>query len=217
MRNSYSSFILAGALVAIVTSSAHAQAPGPGGQGRMGGRGGPGIGAPREPGNAQPPVLSPGRPGGPGRVGGIGPRGSGGRGGRGAGRFAALDLTDDQRAQVQKVMRDGQDQSAAIADELQLSRRNLHREVFADKRDDAKIAALATKVATLQKQVADLHLKTMAAVSGVLTPDQRQKMRIESGQRGVGGRGGRGGSMGPRGPMGHGGRGIGRAAGPAGS
>ena len=115
---------------------------------------------------------------------GMGPagRGQGGRGmGPGAGRggmFARLDLTEDQQRAIQTLERATRDQTAGITDELDLARKTLHRELFADKRDAAKITALGTKVTTLEKQILDLHLKTQAGIADLLTPTQRETMRI---------------------------------------
>jgi Spy/CpxP family protein refolding chaperone len=121
--------------------------------------------------------------GGPGR--GMGPAGRGRGGldamGPGAGRgamFAQLDLTEDQRRAIETIERATRDQAAAVTDELELARKTLHREVFADKRDAAKITALGTKVTTLEKQLFDLHLKTQAGIADLLTPAQRETMRI---------------------------------------
>lgn len=141
--------------------------------------------------------------------GGMGPRGMGrgmmGRGGPGAGAetvlppFArALDLTDEQRAKVEALERAARDQAAPIRDELHLATRNLQREAFADKRDDRKVADLTAKVATLERQLLDAHVKAQAALSDVLTATQREIARTApGGPRGAwgrgGGRGGRGG------------------------
>lgn len=150
---------------------------------------------------AQDP-QQPGPPGSRQRMGmgpGRGPRGQGGpmmgpgRGGPMTGRgggagLAALNLSEEQRAKIDELHRTARDQSAPIADELALARKTLHREVFAEKRDEAKVASLAAKVATLQKQLADLHLKTSLAVAGELSADQRETMRLHDGA-GFGGRG----------------------------
>jgi len=116
-----------------------------------------------------------------GRGAGMGPQGPG----RGAGAgLAGLDLTADQRAKVTDLQRASRDQAGPIEDELQFTQKSLHRELFADKRDAAKIATLTTKAATLQKQLADLHIKTATAVADVLTVEQRETMRLREGRGG---------------------------------
>ncbi len=155
--------------------------PGPGaGVGR--GQGfGPGFGR----GQGMAPGFGRGQGMGGGRGRGMGPagRGQGGPGGvgPGAGRgamFARLDLTEDQRRTIDTLERATRDQAAGVNDELDLARKTLHRELFADKRDAAKVTALATKVTTLEKQLRDLHLKTQAGIADLLTPAQRETMRI---------------------------------------
>jgi Spy/CpxP family protein refolding chaperone len=100
---------------------------------------------------------------------------------------AALDLSDEQRTKIADLARAARDQAAPLRDELQFTRRTLHRELFADKRDDAKVSSLTTKIATLEKQLSGLRVKTAAAVADLLTPEQRQKARLLEPGRGRGG------------------------------
>jgi Spy/CpxP family protein refolding chaperone len=107
--------------------------------------------------------------------------------------LARLDLTADQRTQVEAIQRATRDQASALRDELEFTQRTLRRETFADKRDSAKVTALSTKVATLEKQLLDLHLKAQTGMADLLTPAQRETMRLTRGGGGParGGRGGR--------------------------
>lgn len=165
----------------------------PVGVGQIGPGRGPGPGRGRGqgegPGAGQQPGPQ-GAPGGPmmGRGRAMGPQGQGGV-------LAGLDLTADQRGKISDLTRAGRDQSAPIEDELEFTRKTLHRELFADKRDAAKIATLTTKAASLEKQLADLNVKTMTAVADVLTSEQRETMRLRGGRPGAMGRG-----AGPFGP-----------------
>lgn len=129
-------------------------------------RGGPGPDA------VQPaPPPAPDAPPAEGR----GPRGRG-PGGPGGPAFR-LDLTADQQKSVQSIVQKTRDEVAPLADELGLTRRNLHRELFADKRDAAKITALTTRVAQLEKQILDARVKSQTAIADLLTPDQKQRAR----------------------------------------
>ena len=142
-------------------------ASGPGGdlRGRRLGRAGR-MGAP----GREPQAGSPDRAGAPGR-----------------GGFAALNLTDDQRTTIQKLQRASRDQAVPIEDELEFTRRTLHRELFADKRDNGKVTSLSAKAASLEKQLTDLRVKSEIAMADVLTPEQRETMRVmEPGRRGIG-------------------------------
>jgi Spy/CpxP family protein refolding chaperone len=120
--------------------------------------------------------------------GGVGRQGLG-AGGRGVGGFAALDLTEDQRAKVEDLHRAGRDQAGPIQDELDLAHKTLHRELFADNRDAAKVSTLTAKIASLQRQLADLHVRTASSVADVLTAEQRETMRLRDGRGGGMGRG----------------------------
>ena len=115
--------------------------------------------------------------------------GSPGSGGRFGGPFAGLNLTEEQQKKIAELQRAGREQAAPVEQELQTTQRTLHRELFADTRDAAKISDLSAKAATLQKQLADLHVKTTTAVADVLTADQRATMRERERPAGGPGRG----------------------------
>lgn len=95
-----------------------------------------------------------------------------------------LGLNAEQRQKAQDLQRAMRDQTGPILDELRFTRRALHRELYADKRDNAKITALAARVASLEKQLADIRIKQATALSDLLTPRQRETMRIGRGPAG---------------------------------
>lgn len=182
---------VAGAVTAAQVTNGAAQTPpaqnqnqvqpvGPQGRGRMGAApvqrpAGPGQMGPDQLGPAPAPGQRGRGRGGPGGAGSSGPFREGMLGNR-------LDLTAEQRASIDALQRTARDQAAAAQDELDLTRRTLHREIFADKRDNARIASLATKAAALEKQLADLRLKTETAIADLLTPAQRETMRLAGGR-----------------------------------
>ena len=135
-----------------------------------------------------------GRRGGPEQR--AGQQGRGGRmGGPLAGPLVGLNLTAEQQTKVAELRRAGREESAPIDKELNTAQAALHRELFADTQDTAKVGDLAAKVTALQKQLVDLQVKNSAALSAVLTPEQRATMREREG-RGGGPRGGRPGRFG---------------------
>ena len=163
---------------------------------------GPGFaGAPPLVQDAAPPAPDQAGPG-PGTRRGpdMGPR-AGRRGGRpdGAGPQdptrgsglgpAALDLTQEQRTQITDLQRAARDQAAPLEDELVFARRTLHRELFADARDNAQVSNLSEKIATLERQLADLRTTATVAMADLLTPEQRETMRLMGDRRGGLGRG----------------------------
>jgi Spy/CpxP family protein refolding chaperone len=165
------------------------------------GRGGPGRGEGRD---GRPNVQAGdnqgsrrGGPGGPGRRGG---RFGGGPGMIGLGRN--LDLTADQRTKVQELMRGSRDQAGPIVDQLRVAQNNLRRELFADTTDEVKVKEFTAKVTELRSRMADIRISASASIAEVLTPEQREKMRV-----GVG--------RGPGAQRGGPGRGRGRGPGPA--
>ena len=117
--------------------------------------------------------------GGRGPAGGVQGPGRGGPGRGGPGRFGgpmleALDLSDDQRSSREAV---GQ-----VAVELATAQRALHLATFADSRDDGEIAKLTSTIANLEKQLLDQRVKTEIEIAGVLTTEQREKVRAGRGR-----------------------------------
>lgn len=138
----------------------------------------------------------PGRRPGPGQ--GAGQQGRGGRMGGGplGAALIGLDLTEEQRTKIAGLRKANREEVQAIETELRTSQSALHRELFADTRDAAKIADLAAKVSLLQRQLTDFNVKNSAALSAVLTAEQRAIVREREGRGGGGPRGGRFGRLG---------------------
>jgi Spy/CpxP family protein refolding chaperone len=155
------------------------------------------------------------RPGGPGRGDrpglesadgrGPGPGRFGGRGAVFAGVTRNLDLTPEQRTKMQGIVDGVRVKVEPLADELRVSQRALRAEMFADTKDESKIAGLSARVQTLNKQIADIRLESTSAIASVLTAEQRERVRTATGREPDAARGGPGGG----GP----GRGLGRGAG----
>ena len=124
-------------------------------------------------GGGPPRAARPGVPGGP-RAGMPGP---GGRAGARGGMLGRLNLTDEQRTQARDILLKSRDEAAPLVDQLQLARKDLRREIFADKRDSGKLRDLSARVDSLQKQVSEIRLKARASIAGLLTPEQRLQMR----------------------------------------
>jgi Spy/CpxP family protein refolding chaperone len=123
-----------------------------------------------------------GRMGGPeGRHGGAGPM---------LGR--GLELTEEQQAAVQAARVTSRDQSAPVADELQVARRALHRAVFADEVNESEVNEHAAQVGTLEGQLSALRLQSELAVSAILTTEQKAIARTQQGRGGPGRGPGRG-------------------------
>ena len=125
--------------------------------------------------------------GGRGPAGGVQGPGRGGPGRGGPGRFGgpmleALDLSDDQRSKIQEIQRSSREAVGQVAVELATAQRALHLATFADSRDDGEIAKLTSTIANLEKQLLDQRVKTEIEIAGVLTTEQREKVRAGRGR-----------------------------------
>lgn len=78
---------------------------------------------------------------------------------RGEGRFAGLNLTDDQKAQIKKIHEDAKAKKDAVMADSSLS--------DADK----------------QAKVKQIHHMTMKQARGVLTPEQREQLKANMRER----------------------------------
>ena len=168
------------AALAIVASPADAQpqpGSGPGygmGPGMMGGYG-PGPGGPR-PGHDMGPGMMGEYGMGPGMMGGygMGP----GVGGLGAGRMLdALNLTDAQRADVNKIRDDLRRKNWDLLGKMQDERAKLRDLYAAEKLDRTAISAAYRRIADLRLQRLDNMLDAQEKLEAILTPEQRKQLR----------------------------------------
>lgn len=138
-------------IVAIVAQQGPPPGRGPDGQGGPGGRG-PGMG-----------MMGRG-PGGP--MAGMMMRGLG-----------QLDLTDQQKADIKKVMESNRDAAKAIAGRMIAAREALGDTATADTINEADIRAKATALGLVEADAALLRAKAHAQVFALLTPEQQAKAK----------------------------------------
>jgi Spy/CpxP family protein refolding chaperone len=188
------------AAVAAMAGTALAQAPqgptygpgmmGPGmGPGMMGGYGpgyGPGGGRGYGPGYGMGPGMMGGGmmgaygmgPGmmGPGTMGGYG-LGYGMGPGMMGGSLAALDLTDAQRAQINKVRDEVRRKNWDVMGKMQDETAKLRDAYAADKRDRAAILGAYKRIGELRLQRIENAFDAREKIEGVLTKEQREQLR----------------------------------------
>lgn len=111
------------------------------------------------------------RRGGPGVD---GPRGM--RGGVGP-EFRALDLTDDQRAQLRKIREARQSEFKAAGEKLRAAREAMRALVGADAIDESAIRAKSQEVAAAEAEMAILNAKVRAESLQILTSEQQTKLK----------------------------------------
>lgn len=171
LRKLLAAAALAGA--AALGTSALAQGYGPGygmGYGMMGYSGyghGYGMG----------PGMMYGYGGGYGRGYGMGPGTMYGYGrGYGAGPGFALDLTDEQRAKIDKIQQDTASKQWTLMAKLRDEQVRLNRLYYSDKRDSAAVGKSYKSIAGLRQQLFDNGLAARKQVDGVLTKEQREEL-----------------------------------------
>jgi len=117
----------------------------------------------------------------------------GGEFGRGAGAFGlrihaamrgmflrgvrALELTDDQKAQIRIALKGHREDFRSIAQDMVAAKSALNDAVTADTVDEAAIRAASAKVADVEVRAALLRATVHRDVFGLLSPDQQQKAK----------------------------------------
>lgn len=104
------------------------------------------------------------RPGGPPEQGMRGPRGGG---------MEKLDLTQEQRQQIQKLMQTEREANQAIAGKMPELQQQLQEAIFLGKGD---VDAIADQINELQAQMLKARIAHQQKVAGILTPEQREQM-----------------------------------------
>jgi len=125
----------------------------------------------------QDPPQGPRGPGfgGPG-FGGPGMRGPGGPMGFGPG-FRALDLTEDQRAQLKSIAESHRDEFRAAGEKARAAHDGMQALVDADAIDEAAIRAKSAEIAAADADVMILNAKVRKESMQVLTPEQLAKLK----------------------------------------
>ena len=93
------------------------------------------------------------------------------------GRFAALGLSDEQRASVKAVLRNHQPEIKPLVDQLVTARRALRAAVRAEAVDESAIRAQAAKVASLEADLAVKRAAVAHEIRALLTPAQIEKFK----------------------------------------
>lgn len=83
-----------------------------------------------------------------------------------------LNLTDEQKKQMQKLQLDLEKKNTPIQSQIKLARLDIREQMMADKPDKARIEKSMKQVSDLQLQVKMNGLDHMFSVRGILTPEQ---------------------------------------------
>jgi Spy/CpxP family protein refolding chaperone len=92
-------------------------------------------------------------------------------------RWAALGLSDDQKAQVKSILQKYKPTTQPLVQQLVTERRALRDVIQSPTIDESAIRAEAAKVASLQADLAVQRAHVSHDIQAVLTPDQIQKLQ----------------------------------------
>lgn len=117
--------------------------------------------------------------------------------------LAALNLSDQQKQDIHKLMMDAQPQMQASMEQMDALHDRLKAEVFADNGPTGNTSAIAQEANALQAKMIQTHIALAEKFSAILTPEQRKQVRdmpmdALMGMMGMGMMHGRGGAPPPK-------------------
>jgi Spy/CpxP family protein refolding chaperone len=92
-----------------------------------------------------------------------------------------IELTEDQKTQMQSIIRDFQTNTATIRQKLQFAYQDLRAEMQKETVDQAKVDGFWAEITELKTQLGEAQANQMLAMKGILTPEQLEAIRT-SGQ-----------------------------------
>ncbi|HMG35257.1 MAG TPA: Spy/CpxP family protein refolding chaperone [Blastocatellia bacterium] len=90
--------------------------------------------------------------------------------------FRQLNLTDDQKAQIQQIRKSHFDSTAPIRQQVRTAMKSLHDSTDGSSIDESAIAQKLTEIAPLQAKLMADRFKMRQEISSVLTADQKAKL-----------------------------------------
>jgi len=99
-----------------------------------------------------------------------------------------LDLTDDQKAAIEKLHEDAREQAVDLRKELARLRNQRQGEMLKDAPAEKTLVELTEKMGEVRTELQVLRLKTRLAVREQLTAEQRDQMLLMGPRHGRGGR-----------------------------
>lgn len=122
--------------------------------------------------------------------------------GAGMGAFGMLDLSDEQRAKINKIFDAERKQHWTVGGKMLDERIKLRDLLYADEPDPKKVGAVYGEISKLRQQMIEAHVQAANQARAVLTAEQRDQLKQwRRGRMGQGmGMGPPGGGRGPMGP-----------------
>ncbi len=87
-----------------------------------------------------------------------------------------LDLTADQKAQIQSVLADDKDTLQSLLGQLHTARINLRAAIRASDASESAVRTASAKVAGVEADLAVERMKLYGKIAPILTDEQRQKL-----------------------------------------
>ena len=99
--------------------------------------------------------------------------------------FEALNLTDQQKEQMEKLRAENQRAQVQVRSKIQLARIDLRELYNAEKADKSAIEKKLKEISDLQHQMKINHLNHFFAVNAILTPEQQKVWKEHIGGMGI--------------------------------
>ena len=89
---------------------------------------------------------------------------------------AHLDLTEEQRAQVQAIMNERLEKAAPLREQMMEIRGEMRQATAGGNFDEAQVREIAARKAKIQEEMTVAHAEARSRIQAVLTPEQQAKM-----------------------------------------
>ncbi len=88
------------------------------------------------------------------------------------------DLSPEQRTKVEEVRIETRKKIIPIKSQIELKQIDLHKEMKADNPNKDRILKLSQDIHELEWQIKKLHLEKRLKIHSILTPEQREKLKM---------------------------------------
>ncbi|MFH1842468.1 MAG: Spy/CpxP family protein refolding chaperone [bacterium] len=101
-----------------------------------------------------------------------------------------LDLSEEQQADIEKIVADGQEQRIEQRKQLRRLQHDLEGEMMADRISETRVMGLIEEIGAVRIEQQKNRMMQKLAIRELLTPEQRDRLMLQhDGERGFGGRG----------------------------
>ncbi len=94
-----------------------------------------------------------------------------------------IEFTPEQKAKIEEIKMNTRKTIVPVRAQIELKQIDMEKEMKAEKPNKDKILKIAQEIHELEWQIKKAHLEEKIAIASLLTPEQREKMKMMSGKK----------------------------------